>query len=297
MLFPTQLARRAAPWAIGLGLGLGLALVYLGGEAISADDGDAVVYEVDVSRSMTGEDLDAFLDFVRQNPGKDIILEPAAPLVVASSAERRQQDEERAAREAEEMQAKLEAGIASGLYVEQAAAPACADLAEAGNSEPAIFRLCGNGVRPVPTALPDAPAESLAAAESRLADYLRAALSGVDSTEADLGLRSSFSDASALSSVRLAEDGAVTVDFDYAIEPQIGDLHPGSATHLMLEQIYRTLFQFRDVSSVTLTLNGSCDAFGEVFAGPCQQLDRELWETMTELNGEKVAYFTLKGGK
>ncbi|MDY7094431.1 MAG: GerMN domain-containing protein [Acidobacteriota bacterium] len=293
----SKLSRRLAPWALGLGLGLGLALVYLGGEALSAAEDDVAVYQVDVSQSMTGEDLDAFLDFVRSNPGKDILLEPSDPLPVTPGPERRQQDEARAAEEAKRHDAKIAEGLASGLYTQDGPAPDCASLSEAANGEPAIFRLCENGVRPVPTALPTAPVESTRAAEERLTAYLQAVLTSPDATEAQLGLASSFSDASALDSVTLAEGGEVTVDFNFGISSQIGGLHPGLATHYMLEQLYRTLFQFRDVRKVTLTLDGSCRAFGDLFEGPCQELDRDLWELMTELNDEQVAYFTLKGGQ
>jgi hypothetical protein len=293
----SKLSRRLAPWALGLGLGLGLALVYLGGEALSAAQDDVAVYQVDVSQSMTGENLDAFLEFVRDNPGKDIVLEPSDPLPVTPGAERRQQDEARAAAEAERLDAKIAEGFASGLYTQPAPAPDCASLEEASNGAPAIFRLCENGVRPVPTALPTTPVESTQAAEERLAAYLQAVLTSADDTEAQVGLASSFTDASALESVTLTEDGEVTVDFNAGISSQIGDLHPGLATHYMLEQLYRTLFQFRDVSKVTLTLDGSCEAFGDLFEGPCQELDRDLWELMTELNDEKVAYFTLKGAQ
>lgn len=293
----SKLTRRLAPWAVGLGLGLALALVYLGGDALSAAQDDVAVYQVDVSQSMTGENLDAFLDFVRSNPGKDVVLEPADPLPVTPGAERRQQDEARAAAEAEQLEAKIAEGLASGLYTQEGPKADCASLAEVAHGEPAIFRLCENGVRPVPTALPTDPVESQQAAEERLAAYLQAVLTSPDATEAQVGLSNSFTDASALESVVLAEGGEVTVDFNSGISSQIGGMHPGLATHYMLEQLYRTLFQFRDVRKVTLTLDGSCRAFGDLFEGPCQELERDLWELMTELNDEQVAYFTLKGGQ
>jgi hypothetical protein len=276
---------------------LGLAVLYLGGAPGAALDSGAAVYEVNASGEITQEDIAALMDFVEKNRGRDLILKPAYPLEVSPGQMRREQDEARAAREAAELDALIQEGLESGLYTTGSAQPECARIAKAGNGEPAVFLRCGNGLRPLQGAVSTSPVKSLGEAEARLTEYLRAVLAGAGSLEKSEGYYSSFSDAEALQDLTLSHDGAVVVDFNYGIVEQISHLHPGSATHYMLEQLYRTLFQFRDVTSVTLTLDGSCEAFGDVIEGPCQDLDRELWEQMTELNDEQVVFFTLRGGK
>lgn len=291
----TRVAAGSAPWVVGAALGLALALTFLGSSPGTALDSDAAAYEVALDGEITQEDIDALLDFVEANPGRDLVLEPAYPLDVAPGQVRRFADEERAAVELAELEASINERLASGEYSMKPVAPQCEGLSKSGNSQPAVYRLCGNALRPVEGASGFLRAKSRAEAEALLAAYVEAVLSGVAADEKSLGLRSSFSDAGALEQLSLSHDGGVAIDFNHRIVPQIEGLHPGSSTHYMLEQLFRTLFQFRDIRSVTLMLGGSCEAFGEIIEGPCQDLDRELWEQMTALNGERVAYFTLRG--
>jgi hypothetical protein len=65
----------------------------------------------------------------------------------------------------------------------------------------------------------------------------------------------------------------------------------------MLDQIFKTVFQFREVNIVSVTLNGSCEAFAQLFQFACVNLDRETWQQMLELNDEQVEYFNLMGGQ
>jgi len=293
----SRFAVGAVTWAVGIALGLGLAVVYLDGSTSTALDNDAAIYEVDVTKDVTNEDLRALMRFVAEHPNRDLVLKPATPLNVESSSVRRERDQVRATAEDEQMQAYIQQGLETGLFTNESVRPACADLGKSDNAEPAIYLLCGNDLRPQLPEISSAPVKGLAEAQTRLTEYVQAVLAEAAPAQKAAGMRSSFTDAGALNELRIQPSGAVSVDFNVLIEDQIGSLHPGSSTHFMLEQLYRTLFQFRDVTRVTLTLGGSCEAFGDLIEGPCQDLDRELWEQMMQLNGDQVAYFTLKGGK
>lgn len=291
---PTRL-RRLWPWALGATLGLALAALYPWSATPTVDAGDdAVRYRIDVGRELTDDDIRALAEFTAQHEGKDILLEPARGAVVPDGETRRRTDTERAAREARELAAWDRRQRAAGNLVESAAPP-CAAVADATAGAPGRYLLCGGGLVAAPAAVPAGRAASREEAEERLTRYVRQVLAGVSEEEAALGLASSFSDAAALDSLVLGRDGSVTVDFNAAIRPQVEPIHPGFASHYMLEQLFSTLFQFREVTSVELTYQGDCDAFGELFAGPCQALDRELWERMQDANDTSVEYFTLGG--
>ncbi len=290
--------RRAWPWVLGMMIGIGGGLLHLGAESAAARGDDAVVYEIDLSHPLNQVEIDELARFALEHEGSDVILRPSAGFEILSGEERRRQDEERAAREEEEMGAALAAATAEGLYVtgEEERSP-CAVSSQRVVGEPARHLLCEGGLATAPARLPFERALGAGAVESTLEAYVRDLLEGTLAEEEAAGYGSSFSDSTALTSLTVLDGGLVELELNSGIEAQVGSLHTGYATHNMLQQIYRTLFQFRDVSAVEIRLEGSCEAFGKLIGGPCQKLDRETWELMNSENGERVEFFTLAGGK
>lgn len=292
-------AKRLWPWALGATLGLAAAVVHLGVPTVAArgDGDDAVIFEIDPAQEVTQEALDELRQFAEENEGRDIILQPVSGFRILSGEERRLNDKLRAARESEELEQHIAQGYAEGLYVTgDAERASCFATKGQSRSEPGRQLLCEGEVVSAPAHLPFVRAKFAGQTEDLLRGYVYDLLEGVTPEEEARGLGSYFSNPAALQSLDMDASGAVTVDFNSTIVDQIGHVHPGLGTHTLLQQIYRTLFQFRDVTSVTLTLDGSCQGFGDVISGPCQELSRDLWELMLYENGEKIDYFTLKGG-
>lgn len=286
------------PWILGSTLGVLAAALYLAVPAADATGDDAVVFEVDLSSELTRQDIDDLREFAQKNEGRDIILQPAEGFVVRPGQERRRADQLRAAREDRELRRHVEEGLASGLYVtgdEEKAA--CASLAKARLDVPGRQLLCDGTVVAAAPRLPYERAKSRAGIEGLLEAQVYDLLEGVSPEEEALGFFSYFSNPAALQSLELSPRGEVVVDFNGNVAEQVGHLHTGYATHTMLQQIFRTLFQFRDVTSVRVTLDGSCDAFGNLIGGPCQDVSRDLFEQMTNENGESLEFFTLQGGQ
>ncbi len=283
---------------VGVGLGLTLAVLNLAGESATAHDPGVVTYEIDLSRDLTAGDVEALMAFAEENEGHDIILQPVGDVAVVPGAERRRLDVARAAREDQERHAFVEQGVAAGrLVVDPSDRPACNEAASRARNEPARFLLCDGVTVSAPSLLPQRRVRSRGDAEQVLDERLRDVLRGVTSGEEALGFSSSFANDSVLDRVTLSRDGLATVDFNDGLRTEFADLHAGSASHYMLEQLFKTLFQFRDVASIELTLGGSCDAFGALIEGPCQSVDRALWEHINELNQQPIEYFTLQGGR
>lgn len=283
---------------IGIGLGLTLAMVHLAGTSAVARDPGVVTYEIDLSRDLTADDVAALMAFAEAHPGRDIILQPVGDIAVVSGTERRQRDAARAAREDAARGAAIEQGVADGHYVVDATArPACHEAASRSRDEPARFLLCDGVTVSAPSLVAERRVTSRSDAEQVLDERLRDVLRGVTSGEEAMGFSSNFANDAVLERVTLSREGRVIVDFNDSMREALVGVHPGSASHYMLEQLFKTLFQFRDVASVELTLGGSCDAFGALIEGPCQAIDRGLWEHINELNQQSIDYFTLQGGR
>lgn len=232
------------------------------------------------------------------SPAPDPQLPPTAPpatlpttAVPTTVSQEQLDDEERATQEAQEHQATVEAGIEDGELVDSPEELACAAEAQMVES-PSLYLLCGNDIMPALSHTPFVRAETLAEAEALLTAYVLELLGEVDPTNASVGYASYFSDPSVLNSLTLSANGTVTVDFNDKFAEQNGQLH-GSTAARMLEQLNRTLFQFREVNTVSVTLNGSCEAFAQLFEFSCVNLDRETWQEMLELNEAQVEMFNL----
>jgi hypothetical protein len=284
-------------WTLGLAFGLACGVLYLGLSPAVANDDDVIVYQVDLTGGLSQADIDELVQVAQENEGRDIILKPAPGFEVDASETRRARDEERAAAEEAEMREKVDQGLAEGLYVTGSAErPSCVERARLTKqaTTPGRHLLCDGNVVTAPSRLAYERSANLAGVEDLLRQRMVDLLDGPSAEEKALGYSSPFSNAAALQSLELDETGLVAVDFASIIGDQVGDLHTGYATHTMLQQVFRTLFQFRDVRAVRLTLDGDCQAFGDLIGGPCQELDRALFEQMLLENRETVRYFNLK---
>lgn len=282
-------------WVISILIGLVIALIYINLRHLEAND-SVVHYEMDVNRPPSEEDAERFAEFAEaaENAGKDIILVPSEPIDVLPSEERRLRDEERFAQEEQEAQATIEAGIEAGIFVDTPLEQlACTDQVE-GTNVPSIYLLCGNEIASTPADLPFTRAETLAEAEGLLTNYVLRLLKNVNSINQNTGYESYFSDPNVLNSLSLSAEGNVIIDFNDKFVELHGNLH-GSNAERMLEQLNRTIFQFRDVNTISVTLNGSCEAFAQLFEFSCVSLERETWQQMLELNDDQVEYFNLIG--
>ena len=284
------------PWIAGLAVGAAVGLFYLGLSPAVAHEDDVVTFDVDLNKGFSQSDLQELMQVVEENPGRDIVLEPMAGFLVPDGEDRRSRDEARAAAEDLEMERHVAEKLADGTYVTgDEELPGCAAQALLkASAGPARQLMCNGRVVAAPSKLSFERAYTKSGVEGLLRLRLEDLLDGVDVTEKTMGFSSHFSNSGALRSLDLRSEGAVEVDFHSIIGDQVAELHTGYATHTMLDQIYRTLFQFRDVSSVRLTVDGSCEAFGDMIGGPCQDVDRALWEQMQWENRRVVPYFNLK---
>ncbi len=286
-----KVTRTMWPWVLGIALGLVAGTFYVGLSPAGAGGEDVVVYEVDFNKEPTPADLDELIRFSRENPGVDLILKPAEGFVPLSGEKRRERDQLRAAEEEREMAARVPVKADGEL------APCVSTTKSWAALEPGRQLMCNGEVVSAPPRISFRRALSAADLEELLRRRMYDLLDGVTLEEKQQGFYSYFSNGAALQWLSIDSDGAVAVDFNDLMESQVSHLSPGYATHMMLQQIFRTLFQFRDVSAVQLTLNGSCEAFGDMIGGPCQDIDRELWELMMQENQENVKFFRLEGVK
>jgi len=66
------------------------------------------------------------------------------------------------------------------------------------------------------------------------------------------------------------------LDFSPSLAQLIGPRASGSVLDTLDSQVYSTLFQFEEVNSVTLTMDGNCEAIGVLLMTGCQTIDRAL---------------------
>ena len=256
-----------------------LAVAVLVASSVSAIDG--VAYYV-------GPDDNGQLGaFVAANPGKDIVVLPAEGVPPLSGEERRSRDEARAAAE-DRQQSQM---------TTEPVLLACSEVQRSDVSLPGRFVSCGGSVLSLPSAVSTSPALTLDAKGERLAAAVRELLVGTTPAEEELGFSSSFGTPGALNSVLMNDGGDVVVDFNDTIVSDLGSLHPGFATHTMLEQLLRTVFQFDEVQTVTLTLDGSCEDMAALYGNSCFTWDRSLWNQQNVLNGVETNIVSLEGGK
>lgn len=282
-------------WVFGILIGLIIGLTYISIKQLEANDS---VVHYNVTIPLDEEEKAELREFIEadENEGKDIILVPDEPIDVLSSEERRLRDEERAEQEAQELQATVEAGIDEGIFVDSPEELACKTEAEAIENTPSLYLLCGNDIVPAPSNTTFVRVETSNEAQDLLTTYVLELLGNITPTNQNIGYESFFSDSRVLNELTLSDSGNVNLDFNDKFVEQHGQLH-GSTAARMLEQLNRTIFQFREVNTISVTLNGSCEAFAQLFEFSCVNLDRETWQQMLELNDDQVEYFDLIGGQ
>lgn len=139
----------------------------------------------------------------------------------------------------------------------------------------------------------DDPVHTVRAVERRVPRtpaVLRAALeqlvAGPTEEEVRRGFSSVFSEATAelLADVTLRRDGTAVIDFTKAVTevPNISTTNLMAHTHRSIEA---TTFQFPQVQTVVLRIEGSEKAWCEFFAIKCQATSRAEWE---ETRGQEV---------
>lgn len=258
---------------------LALSLAFVAASSVSAVDGVAY-YD--------GPDDDAELAaFAAANPGKDIVVLPTEDVPPLGGEERRSRDEARAAAEDQQLH----------QVTTEPVVPACTAAQRSDAAQPGRFLSCGDSVLSSPSAVSVSPALTVTAKGERLAAGVSELLAGTNPEEEDLGFSSPFGTPEALNTVLMTDSGDVVVDFNNSIVRDLGSLHPGFATHMMLEQLLRTVFQFEEVLTVTLTLQGSCEDMAALYGNSCFTWDRSLWNQQNALNGVEINVTSLEGGK
>ncbi len=154
--------------------------------------------------------------------------------------------------------------------------------------------MCGNNIVAFPSKV--SLATALVDPEEILQNgYLVELFSGVSQKEQEDGYWSMFSDPGIVNDV-IFDNGAVVIDFNDQFIQHFGKASSATVTFWMMEQICRTLFQFTEVKSVTLTLNGSCEAIGDILQTGCLKTERDMWEFSVKENGwDLPTYYSLEG--
>ncbi len=247
---------------------------------INIDD-DAIYIKID-PRKHTDRDIEILERVITKNPGKKIIFASIADFESLSSEEARRADEWRNALEQVAFKVWEEEQIAKGLIVDEPMPdPPCAIAKDqTPTNKPSRFIMCEGEIIALPSkvSLATAPVDP----EEVLEEYLVELFSGVSQKESEDGYLSIFSDLKVLNDVTF-NNGTVVIDFNKRILQDIG----GSESYVvitMLDQIYWTLFQFAEVKSVTLTLEGDCEAMGDVLLTGCLTYTRDMWEFSAKEN-------------
>lgn len=278
-------------WMLGIFSGFVAAFIYLSMANIEADD--SVVYlEFDNSTPVDDERIKEIQEIIdaNENIGKDLVFVPKHPVTVLPGEERRKLDEQRAERERKEMEATIEAGVDE--FPTPTPLP-CETGTELIENQPLIFVFCGGDVVGIPSATSYIPANNLQEADALLRAYVLELLGGLSSSGKRAGYYSSFSDISVLNTLTLDANGHVSIDFNGTFKSQLGYLH-GSSAISMVDQLENTVFQFREVHSLAITLDGSCEKFADLFEFRCINTERDRWQLGLDHNNREVGIFSLR---
>lgn len=268
-------------WMLGILGGFVAAFIYLSMANVEADDG--VVYlEFDHSTPVDDERIKEILEILdaKENIGEDVVFVPKHPVTVLPGEERRKLDEQRAEREQKEMEATIEARVDE--FPTPTPLP-CETGTELIENQPLIFVLCGGDVVGIPSATSYIPANNLQEADALLRAYVLELLGGLSSSGKRAGYYSPFSDISVLNTLTLDANGHVSIDFNGTFKSKLGHLHHSGA-YLMMDQLYNTVFQFREVNSLAITLDGSCEKFADLFELICINTERDRWQLRLDSN-------------
>ncbi|GAH92419.1 unnamed protein product [marine sediment metagenome] len=284
--------------AITVGVLLGsIALVPMLNKKVIEDDIKYI--EIDPNKQKD-EIIEEIKHIISENPGKDIILAPSKEFKTIPPDERRRADEERNAQELAVRKTWEEEQRAKGIIVDEPPPPYLTTIDQTPTNKPARFIMCGINIVSLPSNV--SPAIAPVDLEKILHDYLVELFSGITQKERKDGYNSMFSDPKMVNDVTF-NNGAVVIDFNNRFIKQFGRAPSGTQTFWIFEQICRTLFQFTEVKSVTLTLNGNCEDMGDILqTGPgCYTVEREDWEFQVKENAKEndmmglPSYYSLEG--
>lgn len=263
--------------ALLLGAVVGGSLPVVAGSSDSSDSAEVLQVETDqTSLESLSDPIEAT---VQANPGKDVVLVPAGP--VLSGEERRRMDEARAvvadAKMAEWVQAQKDAGIVSTEPWQPS--PCQQEKLEPVGARSG-FLMCDNMVVPAPMRLRDS--DTL---EKSVTAALTVTLEGPTADQAALGFYSSFRGNGAVESVALSDAGILTVDFSEGILKDMPKGAASSAVIAFVDSLANTVFQFPAVQGVFFEVGGDCERFWTPLENVCNTITRSIWAATVATNG------------
>ena len=139
-----------------------------------------------------------------------------------------------------------------------------ADFATLGTSKQPLYMF----TREIPGSMTDS-------VDGRVQAALRAYLRGPRPDEVDRGY---FSAGAASLADDLADvsvlGGTATVDFDVTIEGHLGNLGTSTASQVFLLELQAPAFQFPEVKTLVLRVDGDCDRFWQMLEMSCRTVSR-----------------------
>ncbi len=211
---------------------------------------DAVVIEVPIGTDFSEEDLGELVaEAVSKNPGMDIVLEPVGE--VLSPEVRRAEDEARAAAEDATMERWIDEQVKAGVFVDAVPAPCIAESET--RSQAGTYHVVGCQGTLVGVAGPSVDSNDTRAI---LASQISSLLEGIELSKEASGYYSMFTGAADLNSLTIDNDGGVRADLSAGLFDEMPLEASGELAQLFNLQLYEAFFQFGDVQSVELTVDG-----------------------------------------
>jgi len=139
----------------------------------------------------------------------------------------------------------------------------------------ADFATLGTMKQPLYTFAIEIPRSMTDTTDGRLLAALKAYLTGPRPEDVEKGYfsASAASFVDDLAHVSVAE-GVATVDFRATVENHFGNLSTSTAGQIFLLELQALAFQFPEVKSLVLQVEGDCDRFWTMLESSCQTVDR-----------------------
>ncbi|HEX6580153.1 MAG TPA: GerMN domain-containing protein [Actinomycetota bacterium] len=157
--------------------------------------------------------------------------------------------------------------------------------------------LLGTDGQPVYMFARSVPAGSSGTSDGRFESALRAYLAGPTPGEAEMGY---FTPAPASLGAAIVEvsisEGTATVDFDASAEGDLGNLGTSTASLTFLTELRAVAFQFPEVDSLALRVDGDCDLFWHMLEMSCQTIRRADTCPTAQLAVSRLPWLPLDSG-